>query len=333
MLHADPRPSRAVSLEEAALQLAEFRKAAEAEVHRVVVGLTGVVDLFLVALLAGGHVLFEGVPGTAKTTLVKTIAAVLGADFTRIQFTPDLLPSDVTGTYVYDRNASEFTLKKGPIFSQILLVDEINRAPAKTQSALLEAMQEHQVTIEGETLPLPAPFLVLATQNPIEEEGVYRLPEAQLDRFLMRLPFAYPTRDEELEILELHSRPAALPRAVLDPARILELQAKVTEVHVSPTIREYIVDVARRTREHADLALGASPRAALSLLLAARAHAFLAGRTFTTHHDVKAVAGTVLDHRLILRPEAMIRGRRPSEIVAEILGAVPILEPGPGGRR
>ncbi|MBI4618060.1 MAG: MoxR family ATPase [Planctomycetes bacterium] len=321
---AAARPS---GVDLAAREVASFRESVLAEVGRVVVGMGSVIERFLVALMAGGHVLFEGVPGTAKTTLVKTVSAALGVHFARLQFTPDLLPSDVTGTYVFDRNANDFVLKKGPIFCQILLVDEINRAPAKTQSALLEAMQERQVTIEGNTFPLPSPFLVLATQNPIEEEGVYRLPEAQLDRFLMRIPFHYPSREEEIEILSLHSRPTRPASAVLTPDRILEYQRRVEEVHVAPTIREYVVDVARRTREHPDLALGASPRAALCLVLAARARAFLAGQSFTTHHDVKEVAGVVLDHRLILRPEATIAGRRPEEIVAEVLAAVPVRDP------
>jgi MoxR-like ATPase len=312
-------------VERIAKEVSRLRGAIVAEVGRVVIGLDDVVERFLVSLLAGGHVLFEGVPGTAKTTLVKTIATVLGIECTRLQFTPDLLPSDVTGTLVFDRNRAKFVMKKGPIFSQLLLVDEINRSPAKTQSALLEAMQERQVTIEGQTMPLPEPFLVLATQNPIEQEGVYRLPEAQLDRFLMRIPFRYPARADEIRMLEVHSQRPPTPRSLLGTEKILELQRSVEEVHVEPSIREYAVEIARRTRDHRDVLLGASPRAALCLLLAGRAHALLSGEPFTSHDDIKSIAVVVLGHRLILRPEALIEGRSPESIVLEVLENVPIL--------
>src|SRR5438128_7909633 len=215
---------------------------------------------FLIALLAGGHVLLEGGPGVAKTTLSKTFARVLGTQYQRIQFTPDLLPADVTGTYVFDQKVNEFVLRAGPIFCQVLLADEVNRAPAKTQSALLEAMQEYQVTIEGATLPLPRPFLVLATQNPVEQEGVYRLPEAQLDRFLMRVPMGYPGHEPEVEMLRLHSRPIVEPEQVFTPEGILELQGQLPGVYAAETLLHYIVQLAETTRQHPDVALGASPR-------------------------------------------------------------------------
>ena len=229
------------------------------EVSRIVVGLDHVTDQLLIAMVAGGHVLMEGVPGTAKTTLCKTFAQLVGVDFQRIQFTPDLLPGDVTGTSVLDRKKSEFVLRKGPIFCQMLLADELNRAPAKTQSALLEAMQEHQVTIEGSTLPLPQPFLVLATQNPVEQEGVYRLPEAQLDRFLLRVEVGYPSRIDEISMLEIHGAPYGAPEPIASPDDILQLQGALVEVYVSEELRGYIIDLACQSRNHPDVALGASP--------------------------------------------------------------------------
>ena len=226
---------------------------------------------FLIALLAGGHVLLEGVPGVAKTTLSKTFARVLGTQYQRIQFTPDLLPSDVTGTYIFDRKPNEFVLRAGPIFCQVLLADEVNRAPAKTQSALLEAMQENQVTIEGTTLPLPRPFMVLATQNPVEQEGVYRLPEAQLDRFLLRVEMGYPGRKGEVAMLRLHSHPVREVGQLFTADQILDMQDRVAQVHGEDDLLEYIVDLAEASRTHPDVALGASPRASLCLLQCARA--------------------------------------------------------------
>src|SRR5581483_11098026 len=246
-----------------AQQMRSLRDRVVAEVGRVVVGMEAVTHQFLIALVAGGHVLLEGVPGVAKTTLSKTFARVLGTQYQRIQFTPDLLPSDVTGTYVFDRKQNEFVLRKGPIFCQVLLADEVNRAPAKTQSALLEAMQENQVTIEGTTLPLPQPFMVLATQNPIEHEGVYRLPEAQLDRFLLRVDMGYPGRVDELAMLRLHSHPVAPAEQLFTAEQILDIQWQVAHVHGEDSLMEYIIDLAQASREHPDLALGASPLAAL----------------------------------------------------------------------
>src|SRR5438067_7150556 len=303
-----------------------LRERTLAEVARVVVGMEDVTHQFLVALLAAGHVLLEGVPGVAKTTLSKVFARVLGTQYQRIQFTPDLLPSDVTGTYVFDRKTNEFVLRRGPLFCQVLLADEVNRAPAKTQSALLEAMQENQVTIEGTTLPLTRPLLVLATQNPVEQEGVYRLPEAQLDRFLLRVEMGYPGFDHEVNLLKLHSKPPAEVQTLFGPEMILGLQQKLPAVYGHESLYSYIVQVAEETRRHPDVALGASPRAALNLLKCARARAVLEGRHYFTHEDVQAIAFGVLGHRLIIRPEAEIEGKHVSEVVREILAAVPVLD-------
>jgi MoxR-like ATPase len=315
-----------VPMRELAQQIRTLRDRVLAEVGRVVVGMEAVTHQFLIALLAGGHVLLEGVPGVAKTTLSKTFARVLGTQYQRIQFTPDLLPADVTGTYVFDRKQNEFLLRKGPIFCQVLLVDEVNRAPAKTQSALLEAMQENQVTIEGTTLPLPQPFMVLATQNPVEQEGVYRLPEAQLDRFLLRVDMGYPDRQGEINMLRLHSAPAVMVEPLLTGEQILDIQWRLAEVHGTEGLLDYIVDLADTSRQHPDVALGASPRASLCLLRCARARALLDGRHYFTHEDVCAIAQGVLGHRLIVRPEAEVEGKRPSDIVKELLDSVPVLQ-------
>jgi MoxR-like ATPase len=296
-----------------------------AEVGRVVVGMEHVTRQLLIALLAAGHVLLEGVPGVAKTTLSKTFARILGTQYQRVQFTPDLLPSDVTGTYIFDRKSNDFVLRKGPVFTQVLLADEVNRAPAKTQSALLEAMQENQVTIEGTTLQLPQPFMVLATQNPVEQEGVYRLPEAQLDRFLLRVEMGYPGADFELAMLKLHSAPPADIEDLFTPELILDLQRQLAHVHGSEDLLSYIVDLAEASRVHPDVALGASPRASLCLLRCARARAMLAGRHYFTHEDVQAVALGVLGHRLIIRPEAEVEGKVVAEVVRELLDTVPVL--------
>jgi MoxR-like ATPase len=297
-----------------------------AEVARVVVGMEAVTHQFLVALLAGGHVLLEGVPGVAKTTLSKVFARVLGIQYHRVQFTPDLLPSDVTGTYIFDRKTNDFVLRKGPLFCQVLLADEVNRAPAKTQSALLEAMQENQVTIEGTTLPLPQPFMVLATQNPVEQEGVYRLPEAQLDRFLLRVDMGYPAHVQEVEMLRLHSGPVGDVDPLFNADQILDLQRQVAQVHGTEVLLNYIVHLAEASREHPDVALGASPRASLYLLRCARARAMLDGRHYFTHADVQAVALGVLGHRLIIRPEAEVEGKHVADVVRELLDTVPVLE-------
>ncbi len=291
--------------------------------------MSDVTDQMLMALLAGGHVLLEGVPGTAKTTLCRTFSTVLGIHYERVQFTPDLLPSDVTGTQVLDRQTSDFILRKGPIFCQLLLADELNRAPARTQSALLEGMQERQVTIEGKTLPLPEPFMVLATQNPIEQEGVYRLPEAQLDRFLFRIHVGYPARDQEIDMLALHSRPAAKPVAITNAEEIVGIQRQIDSVFGARELQEYIIDLARMSRQHPDLALGASPRAAINLMKAGRVHALMHGRHFLTHEDIQAICLPVLSHRLIIRPESEMDGKTISDIVRQLIQSVPVLQTSP----
>jgi MoxR-like ATPase len=332
----------AAALPELAGRIRELRDRTLEEIGRVVVGMDAVTHQFLIALLASGHVLLEGVPGVAKTTLSKAFARVLGTQYHRIQFTPDLLPSDVTGTYVFDRKQNEFVLRRGPLFCQVLLADEVNRAPAKTQSALLEAMQENQVTIEGTTLPLPQPFMVLATQNPVEQEGVYRLPEAQLDRFLLRVEMGYPDHPHEVAMLKLHGapRPPAAPsthspsagdllagvQQLFSAEEILEVQWRLGAVHAEEALLEYIVDLADASREHADVALGASPRASLCLLRCARARALLDGRHYITHEDVHAVAAGVLGHRLIIRPEAEVEGKSALDVIRDLLQSVPVLE-------
>jgi MoxR-like ATPase len=296
------------------------------QVGRVVVGMEKVAHQFLIALFAGGHVLLEGVPGVAKTTLSKVFARILGIEYHRLQFTPDLLPSDVTGTFIFDRKANDFVLRKGPIFCQVLLADEVNRAPAKTQAALLEAMQENQVTIEGTTLPLPQPFMVLATQNPVEQEGVYRLPEAQLDRFLLRVNMGYPGVASEVAMLKLHSLPAQEVDQVFNPDLIQDIQKLLAHVHGREGLFDYIVQLAEASRDHPDVALGASPRASLCLLRCARARALLDGRHYFTHEDIHAVIYGVLGHRLIVRPEAEVEGKTVREIIRDLLDTVPVLE-------
>jgi len=314
-----------VALRQWAERLRELRDQTMAAVGQVVVGMDAVTHQLLIALLAGGHVLLEGVPGVAKTTLSKSFASILGIEFHRLQFTPDLLPADVTGTFIFDRKTNDFVLRKGPVFCNVLLADEVNRAPAKTQSALLEAMQEVQTTIEGQTLLLPVPFMVLATQNPVEQEGVYRLPEAQLDRFLLRVEMGYPGHEREVEMLHRHSRPTPQLDAIFNAGEILELQKLLADVHGSDSVMNYIVDLAEASREHPDLALGASPRASLCLLRCARARALLDGRHYFTHEDVQAMTQPVLGHRLLVRPEAEVEGKQVPDIVRELLDQVPVL--------
>ncbi|MDX1926724.1 MAG: MoxR family ATPase [Pirellulaceae bacterium] len=317
------------NLSQLAQRVRDLRIKTQQSVSQVVVGLDAITDQLLMALIAGGHVLLEGVPGTAKTTLCRTFSTVMGIDFERIQFTPDLLPSDVTGTQVLDRQTSDFVLRKGPVFCQLLLADELNRAPARTQSSLLEAMQEHQVTIEGKTLLLPEPFMVLATQNPIEQEGVYRLPEAQLDRFLFRVQVGYPDRQQEINMLDLHSRPQVKLTAISNAAEIIAIQRQIDEVYSSPELKGYIIDLVRQSRLHGDLILGASPRAAINLMKAGRANALLQGRSFLTHEDIQAVALLVLGHRLILKPESEMDGRTVEAVVQQLLQSVPVLKDPP----
>jgi MoxR-like ATPase len=296
------------------------------EVERAIVGKRAALELILAAMLCDGHVLLEDYPGLAKTLTARSFAQATTLQFSRIQFTPDLMPSDVTGSSVFDQRSAEFTFLPGPIFTNLLLADEINRAPPKTQAALLEAMQEQQVTTEGETRPLDAPFIVLATQNPIEYEGTYPLPEAQLDRFLIRIGIGYPSRDHELEMLarrlergedELELRP------VVDPATLVAMQYALEQVHVSDSISGYIVDLVTATRNSKRLAVGASPRGSLALLKLSRAKAALDGRDYVVPEDVKAVAIPALAHRLTLRPELWVQRVRGEEVVAEALATVP----------
>ena len=316
-------------LSQLAQRVRDLRIKTQLSVSQIVVGLDAITDQLLMALIAGGHVLLEGVPGTAKTTLCRTFSTVMGIHFERIQFTPDLLPSDVTGTQVLDRQTSDFVMRKGPVFCQLLLADELNRAPARTQSSLLEAMQEHQVTIEGKTLLLPEPFMVLATQNPIEQEGVYRLPEAQLDRFLFRVQVGYPERQQEINMLDIHSRPPVNLSAISNAEEILGIQSQIDEVYCTPELKGYIIDLVRQSRLHGDLILGASPRAAINLMKAGRAHALLQGRSFLTHEDIQAIAWLVLGHRLILKPESEMDGKTVETVVQQLVQSVPVLKDPP----
>jgi len=293
---------------------------------KVIVGKDEVIELALVALLCEGHVLLEDVPGTGKTTLAKAIAASLGCSFSRIQFTPDLLPSDVTGIYFFNQKAQEFEYRPGPIMTQVVLADEINRATPRTQSALLEAMQERQVTVDIETKRLPRPFLVLATQNPIELEGTFPLPEAQIDRFLMRLSIGYPSEAHENDILLRFERenPLDTLEPVVDTATVLDMQREVRTIKVEQSVREYVVKVARATRDHEEVDLGASPRGTMALYQTSQALAAVRGRTFVLPDDVKFLAPHVLTHRILISPQTRLRGRRPEEVVAEIVNTVPV---------
>ncbi|OIP44586.1 MAG: magnesium chelatase [Deltaproteobacteria bacterium CG2_30_63_29] len=293
------------------------------EIEKVYIGPETIVEALMIALLARGHVLIEGVPGIAKTTLVKTFAQTLDCSYRRIQFTPDLLPSDITGTYIFNRRNDEFVLREGPIFANIVLGDEINRAPAKTQSALLEAMQEEQVTVEGTTRALERPFLVLATQNPIEQEGVYLLPEAQLDRFLIKLDMGYPTLEDELVIMVTHARETEPVEPVLSPAEVLRWSQLVEEVTVRRELVEYIVNLSRYTRAAAQVSLGASPRASIALMRGAKARAVLRGRDFVLPDDIKALAPLVLTHRILLHPESELSGVSSRQVVQMALDSVP----------
>ena len=302
------------------------------QVGRRIVGQDYMVERLLIGLLTGGHVLLEGVPGLAKTLTVKTLAEAIHTSFQRIQFTPDLLPADVIGTQIFDQQTGQFRAKKGPVFANIILADEINRAPAKVQSALLEAMQEKQVTIGGVTYPLEEPFLVLATQNPIEQEGTYPLPEAQVDRFMLKLRVGYPSRQEEKEIMRRMSGGQVIPiDAVASPSVILEARRRIAELYVDDRVVDYIVDIvhATRTPKEAGLAeltplieYGASPRATIFLAQGSRAHAFLRGRTFVTPDDVKAVAPDILRHRVLTTYEAEAEEVSSDEIIRRILTAI-----------
>ncbi|MEU2159227.1 MoxR family ATPase [Streptomyces sp. NPDC019396] len=306
-------------------------EALRTEIAKAVVGQDSAVTGLVVALLCRGHVLLEGVPGVAKTLLVRALAASLELDTKRVQFTPDLMPSDVTGSLVYDARTAEFSFQPGPVFTNLLLADEINRTPPKTQASLLEAMEERQVTVDGTPRPLPDPFLVAATQNPVEYEGTYPLPEAQLDRFLLKLTVPLPSRQEEISVLARHAdgfNPRDLQsagiRPVAGPADLAAARAAVAKTSVSPEIAGYVVDICRATRESPSLTLGVSPRGATALLSTARAWAWLTGRDYVTPDDVKALALPTLRHRIQLRPEAEMEGITPDSVISAILTHVPV---------
>ena len=312
---------------------AVFVETLGAEIRKVIVGQKALLDRLLIGLLGDGHLLLEGVPGLAKTLSIKTLADTIDAKFQRIQFTPDLLPADLVGTLVYNQKDGQFTPRKGPIFAHIVLADEINRAPAKVQSALLEAMQERQVTIGDTTYPLTPPFLVLATQNPIEQEGTYPLPEAQVDRFMLKIKVDYPNRAEEREILDrMTGAPLQPVRRVIGPADILKARTVVQQVYIDPRIKEYVLDLVLATRRPEDYKLdikgliqfGASPRATIFLTVAAKAHAFVRGRGYVTPEDIKAIAFDVLRHRIILSYEAEAEDVTTEQIIQRILDTIEV---------
>ena len=299
-------------------------------VEKVVVGKRTEVELALVALMCEGHVLIDDVPGVGKTVLAKSISRTIGCSFKRIQFTPDLLPSDVTGVSIFNQKTSDFEFRPGPVIAQIVLADEINRATPKTQASLLEAMEERQVTVDGSTHMMPRPFMVMATQNPIEYEGTFPLPEAQLDRFLMRIHLGYPARADELDILGRQERSHPLDELpqTATAEDLVALQARVREITVAQAVRGYIVDIVSATRNHQDVYLGASPRGSLGLFRAAQARALLADRDYVTPDDVKALAEPILAHRLIINPSARIKNVGPAAVIQEILDSLPV----PGSR-
>jgi MoxR-like ATPase len=317
-VQAAPRPEQSFK---------DLFDALAAQLERVLRGKRRAVHLSLVCLFSEGHLLIEDVPGVGKTSLAKAIANSIGGSWRRVQFTPDLLPSDVTGVSVWDQNRSDFEFRPGGVFANVVLADEINRASPKTQSALLESMEERQVTVDAHTYSLPRPFLVIATQNPVELEGTYPLPEAQLDRFLLRLQIGYPDRDAEMAILESHGADEVKPEElepVTDADTIAAWTQELNRVHVAGELQGYIVDVVEATRHHRDLMLGVSPRGALALQRAARALAASVGRSYVVPDDVKVLASAVLEHRLVLSSEAMMRGVNPSDVLAGILDSVPV---------
>jgi MoxR-like ATPase len=309
--------------------VAEAVERVRAELGRVIVGQAEMVDLLIASLLADGHVLIEGVPGVAKTLAVKLLARTVSSGFSRIQFTPDLMPSDVLGTQVFNPKTADFSFHEGPIFSNLILIDEINRAPAKTQSALFEVMEERQVTIEGRTHPMASPFLVFATQNPLEHEGTYRLPEAQLDRFLFKIEVGYPSLEEEVGILAALDAQGGRPdldrvRPVLSPEALRLAQQQVRAVHVEPALLRYIAQIVAGTRANPALYLGASPRAALAVLAAAKALAAMSGRGFVTPDDVRDAVTPALRHRILLTPEKEMEGTRPDAVLKRIVESVEV---------
>ncbi len=309
------------------VEVAEICKRVIAEIEKAIIGKRRVLELVMMAVLSGGHVLFEDYPGLAKTLIAKSFAAALGLDFKRIQFTPDLLPGDITGTYIYNRNDNRFELRRGPIFANIILADEINRAPPKTQAALLEAMQEYQVTLEGETMKLEEPFIVMATQNPIEYEGTFPLPEAQLDRFIMKLSVGYPAHDEEKEILKRRRErreDEVRLNSITNAEELLAMRKTLEAIYIDPDIEEYIVSLVRATRNDPHVAVGASPRGSLALMKLSRAKAALEGRDYVIPDDVKIVAKPALIHRLILEPEMWMKRFSTEDVIDGLLRSVPV---------
>jgi MoxR-like ATPase len=299
------------------------------ECAKVLIGQSELLDLMLACMLSEGHILLEGVPGIAKTLAAKTVAKTIGADFSRIQFTPDLMPADITGTSVFNMSNTSFSFKKGPIFSNIVLIDEINRAPAKTQSALFEVMEERQISYDGDTYPMDYPFLVIATQNPIEQEGTYRLPEAQLDRFTMKIVMDYPTLDEERMILERYKNhigkiDLSTVNVVLTKTSLIDLKNKIQEIFIEKQVLDYITSIVHETRNHGRIYLGASPRASLSILKCAKAVAFLSNKNFVTPDDVQYVTPHILNHRIILTPEAEMSGTTAFDVIKEIIKTVEV---------
>lgn len=297
------------------------------EVSKLIVGKEEVLKQVMLGILSNGHILFEDYPGLAKTMIAKSFATCLGCDFKRVQFTPDLLPADITGTYVFNQKTSDFFFREGPVFTNILLADEINRAPPKTQSALLEAMQERQVTLDGKTHILKEPFMVIATQNPIELEGTYPLPEAQLDRFIMKMKVGYPNKDQETEILKrrlLRRSDSIDLNQVADSNAIVGMQKAVEQIHVDDDVLRYIAEIVQATRSHPRIEIGASPRGSLAILKLSRAHAFYDSRDYVTPDDVKNVAVPALCHRIIFRTEYWFRGITPESVVEEILSKIPV---------
>ncbi len=314
------------------VDLGDLREAVDrirAEVGKIIVGQQEMIDLILAAILADGHVLIEGVPGVAKTLTAKLVARTLSVEFSRIQFTPDLMPSDILGTSIFNMKSSEFEFKRGPIFSNVVLIDEINRSPAKTQAALFEVMEERQVTVDGDTYIMGAPFLVLATQNPVEQEGTYRLPEAQLDRFIFKIEVGYPTLDEETRILgEYHGRRSRNDLSVVAPVMTAEdlarYREKVHQVHCDENLLRYIAQIVDGTRNNASLYLGASPRASLAVLMGAKAFAAMTGRDFVTPEDIRRTVFPVLRHRILLTPEREMEGVAPSDVIRQIVERIEV---------
>ncbi|HNX65924.1 MAG TPA: MoxR family ATPase [Bacteroidales bacterium] len=315
-------PSEFLTLQDTATKLKQ-------EIARVIVGQDEMVELMLVAILSNGHVLLEGVPGIAKTLTAKVMSRLISSGFSRIQFTPDLMPSDITGTSVFNNKSASFDFNPGPIFSNIILIDEINRAPAKTQSALFEVMEERQVTVDGKSYPMQSPFLVFATQNPLEHEGTYRLPEAQLDRFIFKINVKYPTLEEEFQIiLNAHERKEHSETEkiapVLSAAQIIDYQRKVKYVHVEEPLMRYIAQIIINTRNHPSLYLGASPRASINTLAAAKAMAAINGRSFVIPEDIKSVLYPILNHRIYLTPEKELEGENENQIITDVIASVEI---------